>query len=970
MTIDNIKLLDSDTQNVGGSKIKQSRPAETLAPSYSLFTNSKDTTADEVDTTVVFSSQKSQFADYTTWKGIETKTGIEPEDAVSFLLKELLDNALDYLEGTEYNHEDNDTIIIHNQPEIHITVEKNQGKYFRIAVSNSTSNNAKAAFSKQTLESIFDFDRYHSSKRNQFKITKGALGDALKEVLCIPHVLANDGEVQDWNYPLYIISQQQKLFQIKLIIDRINQTISSKIEESDFDSKNATAEIQHYHSNSTQIILTIPIINGNYYSEKLRRFVVNYAMFVTHVKLTLEDTDSGTYIQFPQLQEINRRWKNYSSIHYYKRKEFHEFILGLDNNDSTVYNILYRTFREASNMPKSEITQTTIGQLKHSPTQIDSLYDKLRSSMSAPTTLALPFDITKKKVRAKALEGRVSNTFGYFKEMKFRLTNGFYNDGDDGTQIPFYFEIAIFHDVKIVQRSGVNLFFLQAINGSALPTTGGTPFSGFEFEWFTKGSKYTYTSNSIYDILAHFGYSHSKDKAKKHHSLILANLVCPKINYQSYGKSRIDFSPFAHDVAETTVLACMGGGGRSSDGKPSKRQVLLEVLEERKHKWDSFDNAERQKRQWTQSDVFYATRKRMIETYHYSNGEIDRDYITGLIKEVCEDNLGVKREDIGILAADRAQLYFKGKWVDVGLKEIEQLSLYGIALLIIEKEGVAEQLRVFADQKRIALLNTRGFLTEYAEILSKKSEKEGCKVAILTDFDASGLVLAAKAPNAYRIGIDFETLEDLGLDIEDVEEEYKPGTHLDPLKPDGKMYGIYPPEWIDYIATKRVEINSVTEALNDNQRFWDWIVNKLRANFTNWDYTRAVDTPEYVKPRALESLNETVEQIGIAKLRKPREELRDKLSGIGPGFLFDRTDKVLQEHRLKTGQGDGIMTIAKYEEAIVDQSRRVIESDEILKPFLEKIEDLNHQLPQLQDIRVDHKLKLQGKDWKHDDVPN
>jgi len=29
-------------------------------------------------------------------------------------------------------------------------------------------------------------------------------------------------------------------------------------------------------------------------------------------------------------------------------------------------------------------------------------------------------------------------------------------------------------------------------------------------------------------------------------------------------------------------------------------------------------------------------------------------------------------------------------------------------------------------------------------------------VAILTDF-ASGLVLAAKAPNVYRIGIDFET---------------------------------------------------------------------------------------------------------------------------------------------------------------------------------------------------------------------
>jgi hypothetical protein len=59
-----------------------------------------------------------------------------------------------------------------------------------------------------------------------------------------------------------------------------------------------------------------------------------------------------------------------------------------------------------------------------------------------------------------------------------------------------------------------------------------------------------------------------------------------------------------------------------SDGQPSKRQVLLEVLEERKHKWDSLDKAERLKHQWTQSDVFYATRKRMIEMYHYSNEEM------------------------------------------------------------------------------------------------------------------------------------------------------------------------------------------------------------------------------------------------------------------------------------------------------------------------------------------------------------
>lgn len=89
-----------------GSKTKQSRLENLLPPSSSssyLAANTKKETIAE-DTAIVFSSQKSQFADYTTWKGIENKTGIEKEDAVSFLVKELLDNALDYLETTQYHN--------------------------------------------------------------------------------------------------------------------------------------------------------------------------------------------------------------------------------------------------------------------------------------------------------------------------------------------------------------------------------------------------------------------------------------------------------------------------------------------------------------------------------------------------------------------------------------------------------------------------------------------------------------------------------------------------------------------------------------------------------------------------------------------------------------------------------------------------------------------------------------------------
>jgi hypothetical protein len=164
-----------------------------------LANTEKDYTAD--DTAVVFSSQKSQFADYTTWKGIENKTGIEQKYAATFLIKELLDDALDYLETSTTQHHSNNTTTTTAtdiQPEIHVVIEKNQGKYIRIVVSKSNyhDNYSKAVFfSSHRLKSVFDYDRYHSSKRNQFKITKGALGNALKEVLCIPYVLACDGGI-------------------------------------------------------------------------------------------------------------------------------------------------------------------------------------------------------------------------------------------------------------------------------------------------------------------------------------------------------------------------------------------------------------------------------------------------------------------------------------------------------------------------------------------------------------------------------------------------------------------------------------------------------------------------------------------------------------------------------------------------------------------------------------------------------
>jgi hypothetical protein len=189
--------------------------------------------------------------------------------------------------------------------------------------------------------------------------------------------------------------------------------------------------------------------------------------------------------------------------------------------------------------------------------------------------------------------------------------------------------------------------------------------------------------------------------------------------------------------------------------------------------------------------------------------------------------------------------------------------------------------------------------------------------------------VAAKVACVYRVGIDFETLDDLELDIEHVEEVYEPKTHLNTLKFGGEHADIYPDEMVDYVSQKRVEINSVITALDDNKKFWEWIVEKLRKQFHKRDYNRSVNIPEYVKPKCLEKLEDILKEKGTTILEIQREGLEKRLSNIKNGFLFDRTNKVLPDYNIE-----------KYEEGILEQSQKIIENNSDMKPLLEKIEDI------------------------------
>jgi hypothetical protein len=204
---------------------------------------------------------------------------------------------------------------------------------------------------------------------------------------------------------------------------------------------------------------------------------------------------------------------------------------------------------------------------------------------------------------------------------------------------------------------------------------------------------------------------------------------------------------------------------------------------------------------WTLSTVFYTVRpialSRGIKLKPSSRKTIQNQYV----KDICGGELGVRRDELGIVAAVRAQLYFRGKIYDFSLENVRELAGRGTDLLVIEKEGIAEILAPFAAEVGIAILNSRGFLTENAEDLSRLANELGGHITVLTDFDASGAVIEKQIPGIFRVGVDLDLLRVLDVDPASVQEECTPSKHWKWLKKTEPNY-----EHLEYLKSNHAGI--------------------------------------------------------------------------------------------------------------------------------------------------------------------
>ena len=344
--------------------------------------------------------------------------------------------------------------------------------------------------------------------------------------------------------------------------------------------------------------------------------------------------------------------------------------------------------------------------------------------------------------------------------------------------------------------------------------------------------------------------------------------------------------------------------GGSKVGRTTKARIKLrEELERRKALLEQFGKIPEDERT-TQQGIYYKIRSQM-------EGRIDisRDSFIAALKNECIELGGdlSYREKLGIIAAERAQLFFRGYTYPINWERIDELANKGCDVILIEKEGVCTVLEPYARKRGIALLNSRGFATDYAKQVLKYSKRLGGNLFIVTDFDASGLLIAQKLPTIPRIGVDPQMVSELGLKREEVEEEYKA-----PLKHKNAL----PSNIQEEIANKRIEIDAVITAVGP-EKFWNYLENKISNLVKTRDLTRSIDLSINLPSIISKPLNELTSQIRSFG-RQKREDLKKELENWTTG-LVDIEDKETQ-----------------LQQTIVDE----IEKNKVVKNVAEQLEQI------------------------------
>jgi hypothetical protein len=328
--------------------------------------------------------------------------------------------------------------------------------------------------------------------------------------------------------------------------------------------------------------------------------------------------------------------------------------------------------------------------------------------------------------------------------------------------------------------------------------------------------------------------------------------------------------------------------------------------------------------EWTQDSVWYNA---LAVFEKYGIKLPTRKYFKGLIRTVCS-KLGVTREQIGIVAAPWAVMYYKGDWTLVSFDAVDSLAENGTDIIFIEKLDQVKVHAKHADKYGIALVNSHGHLVDYADDLARKAKASGAHIGVAVDYDIPGVLIASALKGVIWLGVNDAMLEYFDISKQDKQRvvPYTPKkkritdeNFIDLVKSDNRFRGKVD---IDFLLRYKVELDAVLAEVG-SERLFGYFMDLLRKAYPKRDYTRVISSKPSLEHHYHKSirnftkyLSSHAESITEEESEKIEEELKDVL-----GFI----DVPEKEKEIDKRLGD------------------IVEADEHLKDIASTIEDLASQ---------------------------
>ena len=503
--------------------------------------------------------------------------------------------------------------------------------------------------------------------------------------------------------------------------------------------------------------------------------------------------------------------------------------------------------------------------------------------MAPESRYKLPYN---KEDREKELIENIGEVYDVDKEhAQAKVVTGHYSNEDTGQEFNYALEVVVAPRKDKGVESAGEVEIIGNINSTPSIDGGEGYFQGGRYEWTHKDE--LLTQSNLRGVLHECGFNSSSyvsTSKKKVPSVVYLNVKTPCPDWLgSAGKTHADMKPFQDDIAKTLSslaykIPSYHGKGQSATIKYNyERQELAQdyvddFLRKRKREIEA-DPSLKIRDRITQRGACYRIRRTAIQ----AGFEPKSDWGTTMktmassISQRCEVLFGCSREDLGIVASARAIMYYKGQSYPVDIDSIEELAGKGVATIVIEKEGIADVLASHADKYGVALVHTKGRLTEYGKDLIEAIKKSGSGiVGILVDYDAYGQQIAdGTITETPKLGIDMETITWLqqngypNLTVADVEERYTPKISTDD----------------PYLKYHRIELDSVA-AIVGGEGLWKYIMHKLQMEAPQgFDLTDVVTKPanEVLYPKTVSDfltyLNEYTDGILEDENKKIDEEL-------------------------------------------------------------------------------------------------